>query len=183
MPIALGSITKTKPRLSPIQLLLLIQLEEAPKYGYEMLKAIKEELNGVWVPKTGTIYPALKSLEKHGLIIKQLENNVDFYHITDDGRDILLLVGIRQAENMKFISRFLATIAKWMSPRLKTRFLTSMVNLPRDHTDVYSILISILDKDVDNDLKINILNNIKTVLEERLAYVNKIIDDERRIIA
>ena len=54
--------------ISPIQLLLLVQMKHGPKYGYEMLTNIREEFNGVWEPQTGTIYPALKNLESKGLM-------------------------------------------------------------------------------------------------------------------
>jgi DNA-binding PadR family transcriptional regulator len=182
MPIALGSITNTRPRLSPIQLLLLVQLEQSPKYGYEMLKAMKKELSSVWVPKTGTIYPALKSLEKHGLVQKQIDHDIDFYHITDEGREVLTWIGRRQEENMMFIAKFFVVIAKWMSPEFKTSFLTSMQHLSRDHTDVYSVIINMLDKQTDEKLKMNILNNIKTILEERLATIDLLIDEQKEKI-
>jgi len=157
-------------------------LEGAPKYGYEMLKAIKDEFQGIWEPKTGTIYPALKSLEKHGLIQIHIDHEVDFYHITDYGREILTIIGLRQADNMRFVSKFIATIAKWMSPQFKTSFLRSMIKQSHEYTDVYSILCNLIDEGMDKDLKLAILNNMKMVLEERLAYINHSIKNEEYVM-
>ena len=58
--------------VSPLQALLLVQLEEGPKYGYEMFKAIKDEFEGIWEPKTGSIYPVLKSLERRGFVATEI---------------------------------------------------------------------------------------------------------------
>ena len=64
----LKSAMQMHPRMSPLQIMLLIQLEASPKYGYEMLKSIKQAFEGIWEPRTGTIYPALKSLERRALV-------------------------------------------------------------------------------------------------------------------
>ena len=37
-------------------------------YGYEILKALREEFDGLWRPETGALYPALKRLGEHGLV-------------------------------------------------------------------------------------------------------------------
>ena len=92
----------TPPKTSPLQILLLIQLETSPKYGYEMLKLIKEAFEGVWEPKTGTLYPALKSLEKRGLVDTQNRDGVDFYLITIKGQKFLQQIGKHQKRSMKF---------------------------------------------------------------------------------
>ena len=39
----------------------------------ERIKNLKEELEGTWEPKTGTVYPALKSLAKKGYISIDVE--------------------------------------------------------------------------------------------------------------
>ena len=166
-----------KPRLSPIQLLLLVQLENSPKYGYEMLKSIRDELNGVWIPKTGTIYPALKSLEKHNLIEKHDKEGVDFYHITDDGRERLLNIPIHQNQNFRFAVKYLTSIVKWASPNLKNITLASMTNFDNEEVNFMEVIINLLSEDVDKDIKSKILRKMSSNFENQLNKVNKMILD------
>ena len=62
----------TPAKLTPIQLLIMIQLLGFPKYGYEILTDLRSGFKGSWEPKTGTIYPALQSLEKRKLIASRI---------------------------------------------------------------------------------------------------------------
>lgn len=125
----------TPPKTSPLQILLLIQLETSPKYGYEMLKLIKEAFEGVWEPKTGTLYPALKSLEKRGLVDTQNRDGVDFYLITIKGQKFLQQIGKHQKRSMKFSTRFFTTLTKWMSPELKKSILSSITVFVNEDID------------------------------------------------
>jgi len=49
-------------RISPSQLIMLVKLADRPMYGYELLKALREDYQGVWDPQTGAVYPALRRL-------------------------------------------------------------------------------------------------------------------------
>ncbi len=40
-------------RISPSQLIMLIKLADRPMYGYELLKALREDYQGLWDPQTG----------------------------------------------------------------------------------------------------------------------------------
>ncbi|MFL1462165.1 PadR family transcriptional regulator [Roseococcus sp. DSY-14] len=54
--------------LSPgeLPLLLLRLLEERPRHGYDLLKAIEEATGGAYAPSPGIIYPTLAMLEEMG---------------------------------------------------------------------------------------------------------------------
>lgn len=166
-----------KPRLSPIQLLLLVQLENSPKYGYEMLKTIREELNGVWVPKTGTIYPALKSLEKHKLINKYEKDGVDFYNITDEGSDWLLNIPVHQKQNMMFAVKYMISIIKLSSLNLKKSVLTSMIGTDEEQLNFMNVVIKLLDDDIDKELKLTFLKQISKNFNNNLKKVNNMIEE------
>ena len=79
MSMSLGGRTPFNMDVSPLQVLLLIQLDGGPRYGYEVLKSLKEEFEGIWEPKTGTVYPALKSLERKGYVETLEKEGSDFY--------------------------------------------------------------------------------------------------------
>jgi DNA-binding PadR family transcriptional regulator len=161
------------PRISPLQILLLIQLDASPKYGYEMLKSIKEAFEGVWELKTGTLYPALKSLEKRGLVETQNRDGVDFYLITIKGQKFLQLIGKHQERSMRFSTRFFMTLTKWMSPELKKNILSSLMLFANEDINlVEGIITSFLDESVDKETKLLVLKRFQVNFSKRLTELD-----------
>ncbi len=81
-----GHPTYKGNRISPTQLIMMITLQERPMYGYEMLKALRDKYEGIWEPQTGSIYPALRRLNEHGLLIVENQEGRDHYSLSDEGR-------------------------------------------------------------------------------------------------
>ena len=73
-------------RISLPQFMMVVMLRKGPMYGYELLKALRKAFDGTWVPKTGALYPALKRLEEHGLIISEARGGKDYYSLSSEGR-------------------------------------------------------------------------------------------------
>ncbi|HUL39978.1 MAG TPA: helix-turn-helix transcriptional regulator [Methanomassiliicoccales archaeon] len=73
-------------RISSSQFLMMVILRKGPMYGYEVLKALREEFSGLWEPQTGAVYPALKKLEEHGLLRSESQEGKDYYSLTSEGR-------------------------------------------------------------------------------------------------
>jgi DNA-binding PadR family transcriptional regulator len=69
-----------------LQLLILALLEEKPRHGYEIIKALEERSGGFYSPSPGTIYPALTYLEELGYASVEVEGAKKSYRITDAGR-------------------------------------------------------------------------------------------------
>ncbi|MFA5870093.1 MAG: PadR family transcriptional regulator [Candidatus Bathyarchaeia archaeon] len=160
------------PKMSPLQFLLLVQLEASPKYGYEMLKSIKEAFEGVWEPKTGTLYPALKSLERRGLVETHVQDGIDFYHITEEGRKFLYQLGQHQEASMKFSSRFLTALMKWMSPELKKTVLRSLTGLANEDMGLMGGVFNLLDDGADAHFKLQLLKGIRQNMSKRIAMLD-----------
>ncbi|UCH37013.1 MAG: helix-turn-helix transcriptional regulator [Candidatus Bathyarchaeota archaeon] len=93
-------------RISPIQVLILLQLRKQPMYGYEILKSLRERFADTWEPKTGTVYPALRSLETRGFVQTQLKAEKEVYSLTDKGNEILEDVGGLLEGNLQFAGKF-----------------------------------------------------------------------------
>ena len=72
-------------RISPSQFLMLVMLRGGPMYGYEILKVLREEFKGLWEPQTGSIYPALKRLNEHGLVRTEVRDDKEYYALTEEG--------------------------------------------------------------------------------------------------
>jgi DNA-binding PadR family transcriptional regulator len=49
------------------RILLLTLLEEQPRHGYELIRAIEEMFGGQYAPSPGIVYPTLAMLEEQGL--------------------------------------------------------------------------------------------------------------------
>lgn len=59
-------------------------------HGYQMMKALKEQSDGLYVPSAGSIYPTLQTLEDQGLITSHEQGGgKKVYNMTDDGRLVL----------------------------------------------------------------------------------------------
>lgn len=48
--------------------LLLVSLEQGPRHGYAIMEALRDGSGGQFDLPTGTIYPALRRLERAGLV-------------------------------------------------------------------------------------------------------------------
>jgi len=69
-----------------LRLYLLALLEESPRHGYEVIRALEERFEGMYSPSAGTIYPRLARLEEEGLVVRTDEGRKAVYRITDEGR-------------------------------------------------------------------------------------------------
>jgi len=72
-----------------LQLMLLALIDEAPRHGYELIKALEARSNGFYAPSPGMVYPALTYLEELGYVTVQLEGNRKRYSLADAGREYL----------------------------------------------------------------------------------------------
>lgn len=69
-----------------LKLVILKILHEESLHGYAIIKKIKITTKHKWTPSSGSIYPALKILEKHRLLKSTLEKNKRVYTITAEGK-------------------------------------------------------------------------------------------------
>lgn len=72
-----------------LQLLLLLLLQENPRHGYELIKAMESRTSGYYSPSPGVIYPALTYLEEIGFASVEAEGNKKLYRITETGTAFL----------------------------------------------------------------------------------------------
>ena len=69
-------------------------LARAPSYGYEIVRTVNDEAQGLLVWQEGTLYPVLHKLEKQGLVRAQWQETQSgrerkYYYITATGRSAL----------------------------------------------------------------------------------------------
>jgi DNA-binding PadR family transcriptional regulator len=103
-----------------LRLVALYLIDQQPRHGYDLIKAIEEKTAGFYAPSPGTIYPALTFLEEAGYVTSSAEGNKRSYTITEAGRahladnraaveatlDYLGRVGRRMAEMKEKVGAF-----------------------------------------------------------------------------
>ncbi len=80
-----------------IQLCLLALLAKEEKYGFQILRELRERSNGFFDLKEGTLYPALRRLEERGFVQSHWKEPGrgeggmprKYYRLTDRGRNAL----------------------------------------------------------------------------------------------
>lgn len=69
-----------------VRLAVLSLLEERPRHGYELMKALEARSGGTYKVSAGTIYPTLQLLEDEGLILSETQDGRRVYRLTEEGR-------------------------------------------------------------------------------------------------
>jgi len=69
-----------------LRLYLLALLEEGPKHGYDIIRALSDRFGGTYSPSAGTVYPRLAKLQEEGLVATTMEGRRTIYSITAAGR-------------------------------------------------------------------------------------------------
>lgn len=72
-----------------LRLYLLKLLDEEPRHGYDIIRALEDRFLGTYAPSAGTIYPRLARLEEEGLVTHTESEGRKVYAITDAGREEL----------------------------------------------------------------------------------------------
>jgi DNA-binding PadR family transcriptional regulator len=69
-----------------LQLIILALLEEKPRHGYEIIKAVEDRSSGYYSPSAGIVYPALTYLADLGHTSAELDGAKKLHTLTDSGR-------------------------------------------------------------------------------------------------
>ncbi|MCK4317792.1 helix-turn-helix transcriptional regulator [Candidatus Bathyarchaeota archaeon] len=177
MSLSISSKTPVRMPVSPLQVLLMIQLDGSPKYGYEMLKTLKDEFDGVWEPKTGTVYPALKSLARKGFVETEERDGTEYYHITEKGRKLFPELEKHFADSLGFTVNYLAVLFKWMSKEMKQGALRIMSIIVDKDEDMTHKMLYLFHSNLDADVKKSFLNKVREMTEHRLELVDKLLEE------
>lgn len=72
-----------------LRLVALSLMEEAPRHGYDIIKALEERSSGAYSPSPGVVYPTLTFLEEAGYALSQADGNKKVFSITEVGKSYL----------------------------------------------------------------------------------------------
>jgi len=77
-----------------LSLLILSLLKRRPMYGYELAATVKQETDGAFEWRAGSLYPNLHKLEKDGLVRAEWQGKPEgrqrkYYELTEKGEAVL----------------------------------------------------------------------------------------------
>ncbi len=87
-----------------LKMLILHLIQEKPRHGYEMIKAIEDLAGGAYAPSPGVVYPTLTLLEELGQVTSTADGARKSFSITEAGSQAL-------AEQQTEVNTILARIA------------------------------------------------------------------------
>ncbi|MFX1260672.1 MAG: PadR family transcriptional regulator [Promethearchaeota archaeon] len=166
-----------------MQLLIFIQLLEGPKYGYEILTNLRDTFEGVWVPKTGTLYPALKSLVKKDFISEKTVEETTYYNLTKKGLDYVRDTREFVKEYVLFNYQFMTVAAEKLPAEFMMDLLVSLQELGIEDIVPQRTIIDAIRSIPDLEVQRELLELRKRVLLNRVGVIRKelrLIDDESR---
>jgi DNA-binding PadR family transcriptional regulator len=105
-----------------LRLLVLHLINEKPRHGYEIIKAIEDLAGGAYAPSPGVIYPTLTMLEELGQVESTTEGTRKNFVITPAGAEAL-------AENQDAVNLLLSRIAAAQPREVAAPVIRAMENL------------------------------------------------------
>ena len=72
-----------------LRVLVLHLINEAPRHGYELIKAIEDLTGGAYAPSPGVIYPTLTMLEELDQVCAETDGTKRLFSITEAGKQAL----------------------------------------------------------------------------------------------
>src|SRR5438477_7419423 len=94
-----------------LQLVILALLEEKPRHGYEVIKALEERSGGFYSLSPGMVYPALTYLEELGYAVVEVDGTKKLYQITDEGR--------RHLDERRAFAEAIFAQLRWIGSRME----------------------------------------------------------------
>ena len=99
----------TELKKGSVQLCILALLSKGKKYGFQIIKELREKSDGYFDLKEGTLYPALHRLEKRGYLKSEWVTKSDrpprkYYVLTSKGKKVLKSVSsewLQMVESVK----------------------------------------------------------------------------------
>ncbi|MHA1908036.1 MAG: PadR family transcriptional regulator [Candidatus Thorarchaeota archaeon] len=172
----------TGGKITPMQMLIFIQLLEGPKYGYEILKNLRDDFDGIWKPKTGTVYPALKTLVKKGFISEKDVKDTTYYSMTKDGREFVSDTSDFVKDYVLFNYHFVRVAAERLPAKFTANILQNFLELGLDDLVPEATIIEAIREVDDIDLKRFLFEQRKRMLLDKVQAIRKeiqLIDSEK----
>ena len=143
-----------------LQLIILSLLQENPRHGYQIIKAIQARSHGYYSPSAGMVYPALTYLADLGYATIEPSGAKKLYKLTDPGRNHIN----QNQEKIRALLDTLNSIGQSnLSPNLETAGTRSTQSIGDDSAPL---------SEAFRDLKAILFDAIHASLEEQARVTN-----------
>lgn len=163
-------------RISPSQFLMLVILRKGPMYGYEVLKGMREEFAGLWEPQTGAVYPALKKLEEHGLLVCEEQEGKEYYRLSKEGSEWLRERLDSIFQEALFMSRYFQVIndaAKEMGAATRE---------PREGSNLPPMILHLVNDELEPQDRLKHLRKVREMLGNGILELDREIEKLERTV-
>ena len=161
----------TGGKITPMQILIFIQLLEGSKYGYEILTNLRDAFEGVWIPKTGTVYPALKTLVKKGFVTEKEKGDTIYYSMTKSGEELVQDHKGLVRDYVLFNYQFMSVAVERLPADFTESLLVSLYEYGIDDIIPEERIIQAMRGIQDIDSREHLLENRKRVLLNKLKVI------------
>jgi DNA-binding PadR family transcriptional regulator len=103
-----------------LRLIALTLIEEQPRHGYDIIRALEERTSGFYSPSPGVVYPTLTYLEEAGYATSATEGSKKVFSITEAGKAHLVENRAAVAHVLDHLERFgrkMARAREWFDWR------------------------------------------------------------------
>lgn len=103
-----------------LRLIALLLIEEQPRHGYDIIRALEERTSGAYSPSPGVVYPTLTYLEEAGYATSATEGSKKVFSITEAGNAHLAENRAAVAHLLDHLERFgrkMARAREWFDWR------------------------------------------------------------------
>ena len=167
-------------------------LKERPMHGYELKKKLSFLLGHFWQVSYGSLYPALKRLEKRGAIerfysAKEKSKRRNVYRITDDGEQLFqnLLSATGTISEVEDSEKFSVRMAffQYMEPETRLWLLERRKHFLQEKlAEMKGYGKMARDKDETDTYRLGMFRHRIELTEYDIAWLDGLIDQERTSI-
>ena len=69
-----------------LRFVLLKLIGDRPSHGYDLIRAVEQQVGGAYSPSPGVVYPTLTLLEELGYVTAESQGGKKLYTVTEEGR-------------------------------------------------------------------------------------------------
>lgn len=169
-----------------IELLILIQIEMAPKYGYEIKKEIQKDIGYLTDVNHNMLYPTLRRFTEQGFITKKTieqdaRPNQNVYEITEAGKTkITDLINEFSEKQAKHQIEFLIRVSLFQ--RISEENQLRILNMRKKELEsLWSDLKKREDQHVDDLYRQSVLQVSISQVRGELVWINELIEQVSRL--
>lgn len=149
-----------------LRLLILELLQERPRHGYDLIRALEDRFGGVHAPSPGTIYPTLDVLADLGLITGADDEGRRVFTLTPAGQELLWEQGMA-------IASIRQRMDEWWAPGTREQLRSVHQELKGIHRAVAGGGGHVGNEGLDRikSIVINARREVEKVLDENEAAI------------